>query len=76
MVPIVCKPSVALNNRVGLNKLLTNVILKSVDMSHVDHCQSLIEQHRSFHRVTEVRGCLNGASQRRPIFHIRIHETS
>ena len=40
MVPIVPKLSLALNDHVGLNKLLVNLSLRktrSVDMSHVDH---------------------------------------
>ena len=53
MVLIVRKPSVTLDDRVGLIKLLANLSprkTRSVDMSHVDHRQSLIEQQRSFHR--------------------------
>ena len=79
MALIVRKPSVALNDRVGLNKLLANLSprkTRSADMSHVDHRQSLIEQHRSFHRLLQCGIVQNEVNLRRPIFHIRIHEAS
>ena len=79
MVPIVHKPSLALNDRVGLNTVLANLSprkTRSVDMSHVDRRQSLIEHHRPFHRLLEYEAVQNEVDQRRPIFHVRIHETS
>ena len=48
----------------------------SVDMLHVDHRQSLIEQHWSFQRLLQCEVVQNEMSQRRPIFHVRGHETS
>ena len=73
------KPSVALNDHVRLNKLQVNLSprkTRSVDMLHVDHCQSLIEQYQSFHRLLQCHIVQNEVNQRRPMFHIRIHETS
>ena len=79
VIPIVCKSSVALNERAGLDKLLAKLSprkTRSVNMSHVDHCQSLIGQHQSFHRLLQREVIQNEANQRRRIFRIRIHEIS
>ena len=78
MVLAVYKPFVALNDRVGLNKMLVNLSprkTRSVDMSRVNHRQSLIEQHRSCHRLLQKEIVQNELSQRLPIFHVRVHET-
>ena len=74
-----CKLFIAVNDRIGLNKLLANILsrkIRSVDMLHVDHRQLLIEQHRSFHRLLQREIIQNEVNQRCPIFHIRIQETS
>ena len=79
MAPIVRQPSVALNDRVGLNKLMVNLFprkTRSVDMSHADHRQSLIELHRSFYRLLQCEALQKEVNQRRAIFHVRVRETS
>ena len=73
------KPSVTLNDHVGFHKLLANLFprkTRSVNLSHVDHRQSLIEHHRSFHRLVQSEFVQNEMNQTRPVFHVRIHETS